>query len=102
MARTRRAASTPAPPAGAKLSPTWNYSLTPANQKSPPAGVSYSKYPSQKSAPQHLEEGKSYYIEALHEAVPEDFMMIIWAPPGMDVPYEPIPGQDLMPEKPMP
>lgn len=94
-------ASTPAPPPGAKLSPTWNYLLTPGNQKSPPPGVPYNKYPSQKSAPQHLEKGKYYYIEALHEAVPEDAMTIVWALPGTDVPVDALPGQNLMPARPM-
>jgi hypothetical protein len=90
-------ASTPAPAPGAKLTPTWNYILTPGrNPGSRPSGP-YNKFPSQKSAPQHLEQGKLYYIEALHEAAPEDAMTIVWALPGSEVPEDAIPGPNLMP-----
>jgi FecR-like protein len=90
-------ASTPAPTPGAKLTPTWNYILTPGAPQSPPPSEPYNKFPSQKSPPQHLEQGKLYYIEALHEAAPEDAMTIVWALPGSAVPVDAIPGQNLMP-----
>lgn len=90
-------ASTPAPPPGAPLRPTWNWRLMPGESPSSRTTLPYNRFPSQKSVPQRLTQGKLYYIEALHEVAPGDTMMIVWSLPGKGTPEDAIPGENLIP-----
>ena len=54
-----------------------------ASALEPTAVANFTKFPTQKSRPIRLEEGKKYYIEALHkENAANDHVSVGWAPVG--------------------